>query len=70
MLYQMRENGEPLDAAKFSGSSLSAQARYVAGTWEILECSFEGQSATSALIMDGAANRPERERIPISVREV
>ena len=37
-----------------SGSSLSAQARYAAGTREILECYFEGRSIRDAyLIVDG-----------------
>ena len=37
-----------------SGSSLSAQARYAAGTREILECFFEGRPIRDEyLIVDG-----------------
>jgi formate dehydrogenase len=37
-----------------SGTSLSAQARYAAGTREILECFFEGRSIRNEyLIVDG-----------------
>ena len=37
-----------------SGSSLSAQARYAAGTREILECWFEGRPIRNEyLIVDG-----------------
>jgi formate dehydrogenase len=39
-----------------SGSSLSAQTRYAAGTREILECYFEGKPIRDEyLIVDGGA---------------
>jgi formate dehydrogenase len=46
-----------------SGTSLSAQARYAAGTREILECYFEGRSIRDAyLIVD--KGKPVPARIP------
>jgi formate dehydrogenase len=51
-----------------SGSSLSAQARYAAGTREILECHFEGKPIREEyLIVE--AGQARRSRSPLIQRE-
>ena len=47
-----------------SGSSLSAQARYAAGTREILECYFEGRPIRDEYLIVHGGKLAGRARIP------